>query len=110
MTTAIETATTLVCPYATTKSAPGGGVTSCVETTTTYLPSPGTYTIAPHTVTVTVTKSVVVVPVLATYSPGTYTAAATTVTVTEASSAFVCPFTTPTPTPTTTLFDFFLCP
>ncbi len=102
VTTAIETATTLVCPYATTKSAPGGGVTSCVETTTTYLPSPGTYTIAPHTVTVTVTKSVVVVPVLATYSPGTYTAAATTVTVTEASSAFVCPFTTPTPTPTTT--------
>jgi exo-beta-1,3-glucanase (GH17 family) len=85
VTTVVETATTVVCPYA----------TSGVVSTTTYVcPSAGTYTIAPIT-TVVVEETVVVVPVVQTYAPGTYTAPSV-VTVVETATVIYCPLTSST--------------
>lgn len=99
VTTVVETATTIVCPYATTKTE-NNVVTSVIETTTYVCPSAGTYTIAPITTAVTVDETVVVVPVVSTYNPGTYTAPAVVTTITETSVVVYCPFTSPTPVPT----------
>uniref|UniRef100_L2G2V0 Probable beta-glucosidase btgE n=1 Tax=Colletotrichum fructicola (strain Nara gc5) TaxID=1213859 RepID=L2G2V0_COLFN len=74
VTTVVQNATTVVCPYATEKTT-NGVVTSVVETTTYVCPTPGTYTIAPTTVVTTVVETSVVV---------------------------VCPFTSEEPKPTTT--------
>ncbi|KAJ4398811.1 hypothetical protein N0V85_006191 [Neurospora sp. IMI 360204] len=94
VTTVVETATTVVCPYATTKTAENGVVTSVVEMTTYVCPSAGTYTIAPITTTVTDSEPVtVVVPVVETYCPGTYSAPAVVTTVTETNVVVYCPFT-----------------
>ncbi|RKU40242.1 hypothetical protein DL546_001412 [Coniochaeta pulveracea] len=96
VTTVVETATTVVCPYA----------TSGVVSTTTYVcPSAGTYTIAPIT-TVVVEETVVGVPVVQTYAPGTYTAPSV-VTVVETATVIYCPLTSstsapPAPAPTQT--------
>lgn len=98
VTTVVETATTIVCPYATTKTE-GNVVTSVIETTTYVCPTPGTYTIAPITTVVTVEETAVVVPVVTSYSPGTYTAAAVVTTITETNVVIYCPFTSPTPVP-----------
>ena len=46
VTTVVETATTVVCPYATQKTE-NGVVTKILETTTYVCPAAGTYTIAP---------------------------------------------------------------
>jgi exo-beta-1,3-glucanase (GH17 family) len=96
----VETATTVVCPYATTKTE-GSVVTSVIETTTYVCPSAGTYTIAPVT-TVVVEETVVVVPVVTTYYPGTYTAPAVVTTITETDVIIYCPFTSPAPVVETT--------
>ncbi|KAK3397737.1 glycoside hydrolase [Sordaria brevicollis] len=103
VTTVVETATTVVCPVATTKTAEDGVVTSVVEMTTYVCPSAGTYTIAPITTTVTDSEPVtVVVPVVETYCPGTYSAPAVVTTVTETNVVVYCPFTTvEPPVPTT---------
>lgn len=94
VTTVVETATTVVCPVATTKTAENGVVTSVVELTTYVCPSAGTYTIAPITTTVTDSEPVtVVVPVVETYCPGTYSAPAVVTTVTETNVVVYCPFT-----------------
>ncbi|EHL03330.1 putative beta-glucosidase btgE [Glarea lozoyensis 74030] len=69
--TVVETATTVVCPYATV-STNSGVVTSVIETTTYVCPSAGTYTIAPSTTSVS-TATVLVYPTPATFTPGTYT-------------------------------------
>jgi exo-beta-1,3-glucanase (GH17 family) len=88
VTTVVETATTVVCPYA----------TSGVVSTTTYVcPSAGTYTIAPIT-TVVVEETLVVVPVVQTYAPGTYTAPSV-VTVVETATVIYCPLTSSTSAP-----------
>lgn len=100
VTTVVTTATTVVCPYATTKTE-NGAVTSVISTTTYVCPTAGTYTIAPIT-TVVVEETIVVVPVVTTYCPGTYTAPAVVTTVTETNVVVYCPFTSPTPVPTTT--------
>nr|ATP16180.1 exo-beta-1,3-glucanase [Chaetomium globosum] len=81
VTTVVETATTVVCPVATTETQ-DGVVTSVIKTTTFVCPSAGTYTIAPIT-TVVPSVTTVVVPVVETYCPGTYTAPAVVTTVTE---------------------------
>ncbi|KAK4466607.1 exo-beta-1,3-glucanase [Cladorrhinum samala] len=91
VTTVVETATTVVCPVATTETQ-NGVVTSVIKTTTYVCPSAGTYTIAPIT-TVVPSVTTVVVPVVTTYCPGTYTAPALTTTVTETNYVVVCPFT-----------------
>jgi len=93
VTTIVETATEIVCPVATTSTAPNGVVTSFVTETTYVCPTPGTYTIAPITVTVTEPSATVAVPTLTTYEPGTYTAPAVTTTITETNYVYVCPFT-----------------
>lgn len=90
VTTIVETATTVVCPYATVSTQSGGVVTSLIQTTTYVCPSAGTYTIAPTTTTVTVPETVTV-PVVATYTPGTYTAPAVTTEVTTQTVVY-CPF------------------
>ncbi|KAL2020865.1 hypothetical protein VTK56DRAFT_7856 [Thermocarpiscus australiensis] len=101
VTTVVETATTVVCPYATTKTQ-NGVVTSVIETTTYVCPSAGTYTIAPITTTVA-TPTTVIVPVVTTYCPGTYTAPAVVTTITETDVVVYCPFTSSeAPEPTTT--------
>ncbi len=102
VTTVVDKATTIVCPYATTKTE-NGVVTSVLSTTTYVCPSAGTYTIAPVTTTVTATQVTVVVPVVTTYCPGTYTAPAVVTTVTETATVIYCPFTSsepPAPKPT----------
>ncbi|KAK3695278.1 glycoside hydrolase [Podospora appendiculata] len=91
VTTVVETATTVVCPYATTKTE-GGVVTSVIETTTYVCPSAGTYTIAPITTTVTESLATVAVPVVSTFVPGTYTAPAVVTTVTVTNTVVYCPF------------------
>ncbi|KAI3397884.1 hypothetical protein diail_10285 [Diaporthe ilicicola] len=91
VTTIVETATTVVCPYATVSTQSGGVVTSLIQTTTYVCPSAGTYTIAPTTVTVTAPTETVTVPVLTTYLPGTYTAPAVTTEVTTQTVVY-CPF------------------
>ncbi|KAK3394806.1 glycoside hydrolase [Podospora didyma] len=101
VTTIVETATTVVCPYATTKTV-AGVVTSVIETTTYVCPSAGTYTIGPITTAVTKTETVVV-PVVATYCPGTYTADAVITTIVETATVVYCPFTTPAPAPVATV-------
>ncbi|KAG8165148.1 hypothetical protein KVR01_005423 [Diaporthe batatas] len=90
VTTIVETATTVVCPYATVSTQSGGVVTSLIQTTTYVCPSAGTYTIAPTTTTVTVPETVTV-PVVATFTPGTYTAPAVTTEVTT-QTVIYCPF------------------
>jgi len=96
VTTVVEKETTVVCPYATTKTK-DGVVTSVIETTTYVCPTPGTYTIAPITTTVTEVE-VVVVPVVTTVCPGTYTRPAVTTVVTTSTVVF-CPWETGLPTP-----------
>ncbi|KAK5652572.1 hypothetical protein OQA88_10333 [Cercophora sp. LCS_1] len=95
VTTVVEKETTVVCPYATTKTR-GGVVTSVIETTTYVCPSAGTYTIAPVVTTVSVPTTTVVVPVVTTVCPGTYTAPAV-VTVVDTATVVFCPFTSETP-------------
>ncbi|KAF9879092.1 hypothetical protein CkaCkLH20_03325 [Colletotrichum karsti] len=99
VTTVVESATTVVCPYATEKTK-DGVVTSVVETTTYVCPTPGTYTIAPTTIVVTVPTTTCVYPVVTTVVPGTYTRPAVVTTVTETSVVVVCPFTSEEPKPT----------
>ncbi|KAL3478957.1 putative beta-glucosidase btgE [Aspergillus californicus] len=91
VTTIVETATTVTCPYATVKPS-GSTVTSVIETTTYVCPSAGTYTIAPTT-TYVPTSTVVVYPTPATITPGTYTNPGSTVVVTETDYTYVCPYT-----------------
>ncbi|KAK2611122.1 hypothetical protein N8I77_004498 [Diaporthe amygdali] len=91
VTTIVETATTVVCPYATVSTQSGGVVTSLIQTTTYVCPSAGTYTIAPTTVTVTAPTETVTVPVVTTFLPGTYTAPAVTTEVTT-QTVIYCPF------------------
>ncbi|KAK3496638.1 glycoside hydrolase [Neurospora hispaniola] len=103
VTTVVETATTVVCPVATTKTAENGVVTSVVELTTYVCPSAGTYTIAPITTTVTDSEPVTVrVPVVETYNPGTYSAPAVVTTITETNVVVYCPFTAVEPPVTST--------
>ncbi|KAK2026118.1 glycoside hydrolase [Colletotrichum zoysiae] len=99
VTTVVESATTVVCPYATEKTS-NGVVTSVVETTTYVCPTPGTYTIAPTTTTVTA-PTTCVYPVVTTVVPGTYVRPAVVTTITETSVVVVCPFTSQEPVPTT---------
>ncbi|ROV97605.1 hypothetical protein VSDG_04537 [Cytospora chrysosperma] len=91
VTTVVETATTVVCPYATVSTQSGGVVTSVIESTTYVCPAAGTYTIAPTTVTVTDATQTVTVPVVSTYYPGTYTAPAITTVITTETVVY-CPF------------------
>ncbi|KAL4786619.1 glycoside hydrolase superfamily [Aspergillus varians] len=91
VTTIVETATTITCPYATVKPS-GSTVTSVIETTTYICPSAGTYTINPTT-TYVPTSTVVVYPTPATITPGTYTNPGTTITVTRTDFTYVCPYT-----------------
>ncbi|KAL4814157.1 glycoside hydrolase superfamily [Aspergillus spinulosporus] len=91
VTTIVETATTITCPYATVKPT-GSTVTSIIETTTYVCPSAGTYTIAPTT-TYVPTSTVVVYPTPETVTPGTYTNPGTTITVTRTEDVYVCPYT-----------------
>ncbi|GKT75367.1 exo-beta-glucosidase [Colletotrichum tofieldiae] len=100
VTTVVESATTVVCPYATEKTK-DGVVTSVVETTTYVCPTPGTYTIAPTTTTVTA-PTTCVYPVVTEVVPGTYTRPAVVTTITETSVVVVCPFTSEEPKPTST--------
>ncbi|KAJ9157248.1 Glycoside hydrolase family 17 protein [Pleurostoma richardsiae] len=99
VTTVVETATTVVCPYATVSTS-GTVVTSVIETTTYVCPSAGTYTIGAITTTVTATETVVPVPVVTSYAPGTYTAPAIVTTITETDYVVYCPFTSPAPATT----------
>ncbi|KAI7788932.1 glycoside hydrolase family 17 protein [Diaporthe eres] len=101
VTTIVETATTVVCPYASVSTQSGGVVTSLIQTTTYVCPSAGTYTIAPTTVTVTAPTETVTVPVVTTYLPGTYTAPAVTTEVTTETVVY-CPFEGVEPTAATT--------
>lgn len=101
VTTVVETATTVVCPYAAVSTASGGVATSVIETTTYVCPAAGTYTIAPTTTTVTAPTEVVTVHEVETYAPGVYTAPAVTTVVTTATVVY-CPFDIPAPTTSTT--------
>lgn len=89
VTTVVETATTVTCPYATVKPT-GSTTTSVIETTTYVCPSAGTYTIAPIT-TYVPTNTAVVYPTPATYTPGTYTKPDRTMTITNTDYTYVCP-------------------
>ncbi|KAM0197999.1 hypothetical protein ACHAPI_004327 [Fusarium lateritium] len=90
VTTIVETATTVTCPYAK-ETEHEGVVTSVIETTTYVCPSAGTYTIAPITKTCD-EETVIVYPVPTSYVPGTYTAPEQVVTVTETDFVYVCPY------------------
>ncbi|KAL7761427.1 hypothetical protein ACKLNR_007962 [Fusarium oxysporum f. sp. zingiberi] len=90
VTTIVETATTVTCPYAK-ETEHEGVVTSVIETTTYVCPSAGTYTIAPITKTCE-EETVIVYPVPTSYAPGTYTAPEQVVTVTETDYVYVCPY------------------
>ena len=90
VTTIVETATTVTCPYAK-ETEHDGVVTSVIETTTYVCPSAGTYTIAPITKTCE-EETVIVYPVPTSYAPGTYTAPEQVVTVTETDFVYVCPY------------------
>ncbi|PKY07082.1 glycoside hydrolase [Aspergillus campestris IBT 28561] len=104
VTTVVETATTVTCPYATVKPS-GTTVTSVIETTTYVCPSGGTYTIAPTT-TYVPSSTVMVYPTPATITPGTYTQTEQTVTATRTDFTYVCPWEdnlpTTAPAPSTT--------
>lgn len=100
VTTVVETATTVTCPYATVKTS-GTVTTSVIETTSYVCPSAGTYTIAPITTVVT-EDCTVTYPVPTSYCPGTYTQPEQVVTVTETDFVVWCPYTSsglPTTTP-----------
>jgi exo-beta-1,3-glucanase (GH17 family) len=90
VTTVVETATTVTCPYAK-ETEVNGVATSVIDTTVYVCPSAGTYTIAPITKSCS-EETVLVYPVPTTYAPGTYTAPAQTVTVTETGYVYVCPY------------------
>ncbi|KAJ5463356.1 hypothetical protein N7475_008300 [Penicillium sp. IBT 31633x] len=90
VTTIVETATTVTCPYATVKPS-GSTVTSVIETTTYVCPEAGTYTIVPPTTTTVPTSTVLVYPTPHTITPGTYTQAESTLTVTRTDYTYVCP-------------------
>jgi exo-beta-1,3-glucanase (GH17 family) len=98
VTTVVSTATTVVCPYATSSTLSNGVVTDIVSITSYVCPSAGTYTIAPVTVTVVATETLVIVPYVTTYCPGTYTAPAIVTTITETDTIIYCPFSTPAAT------------
>lgn len=97
VTTVVETATTVICPYATTSTSEGV-VTSTILTTTYVCPSAGTYTIAPLTTTVS-TSTIWVYPTAASYPPGTYTQPEVVTTITKTNVVVVCPYTSSTPAP-----------
>jgi exo-beta-1,3-glucanase (GH17 family) len=97
VTTIVDKATTVTCPYAAEKTN-NGVVTNVVELTTYVCPSAGTYTIGPVTKTVTEEVKTVIVPVVTTICPGTYSAPAV-VTVVETATVVFCPFETPAPRP-----------
>ncbi|KAF7559704.1 hypothetical protein G7046_g4450 [Stylonectria norvegica] len=90
VTTIVETATTVTCPYAK-ETTSGGVVTSVIDTTTYVCPSAGTYTIAPVTKSCS-EETIIVYPVPTSYLPGTYTAPEQVVTVTETDFVYVCPY------------------
>ncbi|KAI1804039.1 glycoside hydrolase family 17 protein [Daldinia bambusicola] len=100
VTTIVETATTVTCPYATVSTSEGV-VTSVIETTTYVCPSAGTYTIAPTTTTVD-KSTIVTVPSVTSYPPGTYTQPEVVTTITETNTVVYCPFDIPTPSVSTT--------
>lgn len=93
VTTIVETATTVVCPYATVKPS-GSTVTSVIETTTYVCPSAGTYTVVPPTTTTVPTSTVLVYPTPQTIVPGTYTQEENIVTVTRTDYTYICPVAT----------------
>ncbi|KAL2072609.1 hypothetical protein VTL71DRAFT_11952 [Oculimacula yallundae] len=100
VTTVVEKATTVVCPYAAVET--NSDVTTSVIKTTTYVcPSAGTYTIAPLTTTAT-ESTVWVYPTPASYAPGTYTQPEVVTTITKTNYVVFCPFTSPAPKPTST--------
>jgi exo-beta-1,3-glucanase (GH17 family) len=101
VTTVVQTATTVVCPYATT-STTNGVVTSVIQTTTYVCPSAGTYTIGPITTVVTKATNTVPCPVVSTYTPGVYSHGDVVVTVTETDYVYYCPMTGAAPAATTT--------
>ncbi|KAM0563928.1 hypothetical protein ACHAPJ_000136 [Fusarium lateritium] len=90
VTTVVETATTITCPYAK-ETEHEGTVTNVIETTVYVCPSAGTYTIAPFTKTCE-EETDLVYPVPTSYVPGTYTAPEQVVTVTETDFVYVCPY------------------
>ncbi|KAJ5237976.1 hypothetical protein N7489_008067 [Penicillium chrysogenum] len=90
VTTIVETATTVTCPYATVKPS-GSTVTSVIETTTYVCPTAGTYTVVPPTTTSVPTSTVLVYPTPHTVVPGTYTQDESVVTVTRTDYTYVCP-------------------
>ncbi|KAJ5153793.1 Glycoside hydrolase superfamily [Penicillium coprophilum] len=90
VTTIVETATTVTCPYATVKPS-GSTVTSVIETTTYVCPSAGTYTVVPPTTTSVPTSTVLVYPTPQTIVPGTYTQDESVVTVTRTDYTYICP-------------------
>ncbi|PYI01837.1 glycoside hydrolase [Aspergillus sclerotiicarbonarius CBS 121057] len=90
VTTIVETSTTFVCPYATVSST-GSTVTSVIATTTYVCPSAGTYTIAPTT-TYVPSNTVVTYATPTTVYPGTYSHSAEIVTVTVTDYTYTCPF------------------
>ncbi|KAH7133530.1 glycoside hydrolase superfamily [Dactylonectria macrodidyma] len=90
VTTIVETATTVTCPYAK-ETEINGVVTSVIDTTVYVCPSAGTYTIAPITKSCDV-ETILVYPVPTSYAPGTYTAPEQVVTVTETGYVYVCPY------------------
>ncbi|KAH7364140.1 putative beta-glucosidase btgE [Rhexocercosporidium sp. MPI-PUGE-AT-0058] len=101
VTTVVEKATTVVCPYAAVET--NSDVTTSVIKTTTYVcPSAGTYTIAPLTTTVT-SATVWVYPTPVSYAPGTYIQPEVVTTITKTNVVVFCPFTSPAPVkPTST--------
>ncbi|KAJ6186485.1 hypothetical protein N7519_007786 [Penicillium mononematosum] len=90
VTTVVETATTVTCPYATVKPS-GSTVTSVIETTTYVCPTAGTYTVVPPTTTSVPTSTVLVYPTPHTIVPGTYTQDESVVTVTRTDYTYICP-------------------
>ncbi|CAG8283106.1 unnamed protein product [Penicillium nalgiovense] len=90
VTTIVETATTVTCPYATVKPS-GSTVTSVIETTTYVCPTAGTYTVVPPTTTSVPTSTVLVYPTPQTVVPGTYTQDESVVTVTRTDYTYICP-------------------
>ncbi|KAI5799028.1 glycoside hydrolase superfamily, partial [Geopyxis carbonaria] len=97
VTTVVESATTVTCPYATVETT-GDVTTSKIISTTYVCPSAGTYTVGATTSTVTETD---VVPCTyaapAVYTPGTYTQTEAVVTITKTSQVVVCPYETGSP-------------
>lgn len=101
VTTVVTESTTVVCPYASVSTLPGGAVTSTILTTTYVCPTAGTYTIGPVT-TVCETETVWVYPTPTSYAPGTYTQPEIVTTITETDYVIFCPYTSPAPAPAPT--------